>query len=131
MKKYCVLLFSAVILAACQGTSCTHCQEPLSEPIYFEVGSDKIPHKSMANLTEITEFLSCHKFRRVHVNGYADEQGGKNSEHNKDLSYRRAQRVKDFLVAHGVTERYVTVSGNGTLPSGAKFENRRVDIILN
>lgn len=129
MKKVMFLLLGVLSLAACQRDLCTHRQELMEKSLYFEFNSDEIQEKSLADLTEGTKFLTCHRFRRVHLDGYADEVGG-DSEYNTNLSYRRAQKVKDFLVEHGVTERYITVSGNGVAQKDSSWKQRRVDVTI-
>lgn len=129
MKKYGLLVLCTFALMACQRDLCTYREQLMEKSLYFEVGSDEIQPDALADLTEGTKFLTTHRFRRVHIDGYADEQGGRDSEYNKDLSYRRAQAVKDFLVEHGVRERYITISGNGTLP-GQPDKQRRVDVTI-
>ena len=130
MKKCFVLLFSMIVLAACQRDLCAHRQELMEKSLYFQFDSDEIQSKDIADLTEGAKFLTDHRFRRVHLDGFADEQGGRDSEYNKELSYRRAQKVKDFLVEHGVTERYITITGNGTLSGIPNWQKRRVDVTI-
>ena len=129
MKKHIVLLLGVISLTACQRDLCAHHQELMEKPLYFEFNSDEIRAQDIADLAEGTKFLTDHRFRRVHLDGYADKNGG-NSEYNTNLSYRRAQSVKDFLVAHGVIERYITISGHGTLPGNPTWKQRRVDITI-
>ena len=109
MKKCSLLLLGLLSLTACQRDLCAHRQELMSQSLYFEFDSDEIQAKDIPNLTEGAKFLTDHRFRRVHLDGYADEQGGKDSEYNKELSYRRAKSVKDFLVKQGVIERYISI----------------------
>lgn len=130
MKRYIALLLCIIPLTACQRDLCAHRQELMEKSLYFKFNSDEIPTEQIADLTAGTKFLTDHRFRRVHLDGYADEQGGKDSEYNKNLSYRRAKKVKDFLVEHGVIERYITISGNGTLTGTPNWKQRRVDVII-
>lgn len=130
VKKIIFLLLGTLSLTACQRDLCSYRQELIEKPLYFKFNSDEIQDKSLADLTEGAKFLTCHRFRRVHLDGYADKIGGV-SEYNTNLSYRRAQKVKDFLVEHGVTERYITISGNGVLSSDIPdWKKRRVDVTI-
>jgi outer membrane protein OmpA-like peptidoglycan-associated protein len=65
------------------------------------------------------------------IDGHADESG--TSEHNQDLSERRAQAVAEYLQDRGVTATRLTVRGFGELKplaedSERSRRNRRVEI---
>lgn len=69
------------------------------------------------------------------VEGHTDSQGG--DAYNQDLSQRRAQTVRDYLVTRGVASDRVTAQGFGSSRSIAdnkssegRANNRRVEIIV-
>jgi len=69
------------------------------------------------------------------VEGHTDSQGGE--AYNQDLSQRRAQAVRDYLVTRGVAADRVTAQGFGPSRSIAdnksaegRANNRRVEIIV-
>lgn len=66
----------------------------------------------------------------VSVVAYTDESG--NAEYNQRLSERRAKRVGDYLIAHGVPSDHVKTKGMGqthAYPSAA--QDRRAEIHVN
>ncbi|MGH8157138.1 MAG: OmpA family protein [Rhodanobacter sp.] len=79
--------------------------------------------------------------RAVHLVGYTDRIGG--DAYNESLSRRRAETVRDYLVAHGVPAEVITTEGRGaadplaTCPdlSGSRLRacltpNRRVAVSI-
>jgi outer membrane protein OmpA-like peptidoglycan-associated protein len=69
------------------------------------------------------------------VEGHTDSQGG--DAYNQDLSQRRAQTVRDYLVTRGVAADRVTAQGFGASRSIAdnksaegRANNRRVEIVV-
>jgi outer membrane protein OmpA-like peptidoglycan-associated protein len=72
---------------------------------------------------------------KILVEGYTDSQGG--ATYNQDLSQRRAQAVRDYLVTKGVAADRVTSQGLGmTAPvadnatAEGRADNRRVEIVV-
>jgi outer membrane protein OmpA-like peptidoglycan-associated protein len=72
---------------------------------------------------------------KIAVEGYTDSQGS--AESNQDLSRRRAQAVRDYLVSRGVASDRMTSEGFGlTRPiadngsAEGRANNRRVEIVL-
>jgi outer membrane protein OmpA-like peptidoglycan-associated protein len=104
----------------------------LLAPVLFATDSDQIEPIGVAMLYEVAHALRTRRdIRLLEVQGYADARGSE--EHNQALSQRRAQRVRDWLIAHGVEpERLVVAAHGATLPveegSGddAYEQNRRV-----
>ncbi len=69
----------------------------------------------------------------IQVTGYTDSIGSE--EYNRDLSMRRAQAARDYLVSNGVTENRIVLSGMGEsnpIASNDTAEgramNRRVEV---
>ena len=72
---------------------------------------------------------------KVIVEGHTDSQGG--ASYNQDLSQRRAQTVRDYLVSRGIAEDRVSSQGFGSSRSIAdnksaegRANNRRVEIVV-
>jgi len=72
---------------------------------------------------------------KVIVEGHTDSQGG--ASYNQDLSQRRAQTVRDYLVSRGIAEDRVSSQGFGSSRSVAdnkspegRANNRRVEIVV-
>jgi outer membrane protein OmpA-like peptidoglycan-associated protein len=72
---------------------------------------------------------------KIIVEGHTDSQGA--ASYNQDLSQRRAEAVRDYLVSHGIAADRVTAQGFGpTRPSAdndspeGRANNRRVEIVV-
>jgi outer membrane protein OmpA-like peptidoglycan-associated protein len=72
---------------------------------------------------------------KVVVEGHTDSQGG--VSYNQDLSQRRAQTVRDYLVSRGIADDRVSSQGFGSSRSVAdnkspegRANNRRVEIVV-
>ena len=72
---------------------------------------------------------------KIVVEGYTDSQGG--ASFNQDLSQRRAESVRSYLVSHGIASDRVTAQGFGparAIADNASAEgranNRRVEIVV-
>ena len=129
MNKYFLLFASAAVLAACGGTKCSEHQMNAKEPILFEYDSVKIVPESQAKLDDGLLFLTGHRFVTIQLDGWADEQGG-NSERNMDLSKRRAEAVRDYMVSRGVAEKRITTKWHGIDLGKPYNEHRRVEVTL-
>jgi peptidoglycan-binding protein ArfA len=86
-------------------------------------------------LTQVSDKLKACPTARATLNGYTDNSG--TEAINIPLSNQRAQRVADFLVAHGVPGTQLVVKGLGSVnpvapndtPDG-RAKNRRVEIVV-
>ena len=103
--------------------------------IYFDFASDKIKPESEPVLKEIADALGHNPTWRLRVEGHTDNVGG--DEYNMELSQRRAEAVKQALVAryHIVADR-LTPQGFGALrpkePNdtlAGRARNRRVELV--
>jgi OmpA-OmpF porin, OOP family len=77
------------------------------------------------------ELAARSEIELVEIYGYADERGS--AEYNESLSGRRAQRVFDWLVEHGVAPERLQVAPQGArdpvesgTSEGEYEQNRRV-----
>jgi outer membrane protein OmpA-like peptidoglycan-associated protein len=103
--------------------------------LFASAKSDLLP-AAQANLTQVADALTKgDPDRRIMVAGYTDSQGGQ--AYNMDLSQRRAEAVRSFLVAHGVAPDRISAQGFGpaqpvadnSSPEG-RADNRRVEIVV-
>jgi len=105
----------------------------VSDRIYFEAGEDVIRAVSRKTLDEVARAIGALSGeKRVHVIGHTDRTG--DSARNRDLSYRRARAVVEYLRGRGVAERRLTFEGRGgdePIAPGSSPEaramNRRVE----
>jgi len=81
--------------------------------INFDVNSDNLDNMAKATIDrQISETLKGWQGARVRIEGNTDNTG--NYEYNKDLSYRRAMAVKDYLVkTYGFDPNRIDAFGNG------------------
>jgi len=97
--------------------------------------SDLLP-SAQVKLAEVADALTKNDTTsKIVVEGHTDSQGG--ATYNQDLSQRRAQAVRDFLVTKGVAADRVTATGFGlTRPvadntsAEGRANNRRVEIVV-
>ena len=107
-------------------------QIKILEKVYFATDKDTILDKSFPVLQEVAQVIVGKKGIHVRVEGHTDNKG--KSKHNMDLSQRRAESVKKFLVEHGIEADRLEAQGFGdTKPIAdnkteeGKAENRRVE----
>ena len=82
---------------------------------------------------EIVRWMKEHSGERIIVEGHTDSIGGR--DFNLNLSLRRAQSVKNFLVSQGVRASLISIDGYGysrpvasnNSPEGRQ-RNRRVEV---
>lgn len=107
----------------------------VTQEIHFDTNSSEILPESAAVLAEITAVLSSQPGLELIIEGHTDSVGG--AEANLDLSRRRADAVKRYLVdQHGISEiRLVTVGYGLTRPiadnstDAGRARNRRVELV--
>lgn len=105
--------------------------------VNFETNSDRLLPGAEALLSDAVETLRRNIDLVVEVAGHTDSAGS--AEYNASLSERRANTVRDFLVARGVNGGNVTARGYGEdLPiadnstADGRARNRRVELrVLN
>ena len=102
--------------------------------IQFEYNSAILTTESTEQLMELGKALSHERLagESFVIEGHADAHG--DNQYNKDLSFRRATTVKDFLVDEsGVAEQRLQVVGYGEerpkTDDPFDPENRRVDVV--
>ncbi|MEZ4379790.1 MAG: OmpA family protein [Nannocystaceae bacterium] len=81
------------------------------EGIYFEFNSDKIRKKSEAKLKKAADVLKEFPDIRVEISGHTDNIGDRDV--NLDLSRRRAESVRQWLVDNGIDGSRITTRGAG------------------
>jgi outer membrane protein OmpA-like peptidoglycan-associated protein len=108
-------------------------QSELLAPVLFGFDSDVLEASGIAMLHEVARVLSTERadVELVEIAAYADARG--ESDHNHQLAARRAQRVLDWLVQHGIAQQRLQVSAQGAVDfvesgdsEGDHAQNRRV-----
>ena len=163
--KACAVLFTALVLAACSGSDTKDQDEAaaaaaaaaeeaaatakaaqmaelqrledaaaaVGNVFYFEFDSSALTQQSINQLNAHIAVLRQETDRNVRLEGHADERGTR--EYNMALGERRANSVRDYMVANGIaTYRIETVSYGEERPvaygSGESnwSQNRRVEL---
>jgi len=101
----------------------------------FDTGGDRLKPGADRTLDQLARFLAAHPERRVLAEGYTDSVG--TADFNRSLSQRRAQALKDALVARGVDGNRIAVAGFGREyavasndDAGGRQLNRRVEVVI-
>ena len=111
-------------------------EEPI--PIFrglFKTNRAELNDNAFGKLDLIVEYMNKYPAKRILVEGHTDNQGS--AAYNKNLSLRRAQAVKNYLVSKGITADRIEIIGYGesqpiadnSTPEGRQL-NRRVEIKL-
>ena len=103
--------------------------------IEFKKGSAEITKGSNKTLNAAIKLLQEYPDLKIEVGGHTSEEGG--DEVNQELSKRRAEAVRDYLVVKGVAPERVTAVGYGSSqPKGdnatakGRKVNRRIEFKL-
>lgn len=103
--------------------------------VFFEVDKDILQPSSFSELNRLTDILKDNIQTRISIAGHTDNTGS--DSHNMDLSARRAQAVKNYLVKNGISETRMTTEGLGTSKpvsdnntEEGKALNRRVEVLF-
>lgn len=95
--------------------------------IYFTIDCSKVTDRNMENIKFLAEAIKTSAKNRVFtITGYADEQTG-SSEHNMELSKKRAESVYNALIDLGVDSNKLKVEYKGDTEqpfTGRPYMNR-------
>lgn len=108
----------------------------IKQQVQFATGSAQILPASDGLLGEIADALRTHaEILKLEIQGHTDNQGG--SKLNLTLSDARADSVRSWLVAHGVSTDRLTAKGYGDMrplapnvTAGGRAKNRRVQFVI-
>lgn len=68
--------------------------------IYFDLGSSRLKASEQNKLNNAVSLLKTSQ--HIHLRGWADSIGGKNSAINQRLAKERAERIQNWLVRNGI-----------------------------
>ncbi|MFZ4735196.1 MAG: OmpA family protein, partial [Bradymonadia bacterium] len=106
------------------------------DSVYFGPGSSTLEARDFAVLDVLVERLNGPDAgRRVRLSGHSDNQ--KSAEINREVSKKRAEAVRDYLVKRGIDPARITLESFGDERPIGKNEteagrsvNRRVDFLV-
>jgi len=108
---------------------------PLVYILYFQTGSAELHPRSRGNLTATITAAKGTANVDISVVGHADATGS--DAYNSALSLRRAQSVRDALIAEGVPSDVIEIAYHGAnnplipTPRGVpELRNRRVEVTI-
>jgi outer membrane protein OmpA-like peptidoglycan-associated protein len=103
--------------------------------VLFETGRAELKPGAVAKLDQLVSFLRTYPERTVTIEGHTDNVGSEDL--NMDLSQRRADTVRGYLMRQGVDTSRITATGMGeSMPvatnstEAGRQQNRRVEIVI-
>jgi outer membrane protein OmpA-like peptidoglycan-associated protein len=103
--------------------------------VLFAFDTSTLSAGGSSHLDKLAQFLSKYPQRTAQIDGYTDNIGG--SSYNQNLSQRRADAVKTFLVAQGIAPERLGASGMGmsdpvadNASASGRQQNRRVEVVI-
>ncbi len=103
--------------------------------LHFDHNSDRIRSESFFDLERLAKMLQQHPNRKLSIEGHTDSVGSDSD--NLDLSKRRANSVREFLISKGVNSSKLASEGFGeTKPKATNATemgrqlNRRVEFVV-
>jgi OOP family OmpA-OmpF porin len=103
--------------------------------VQFAPNQETLTAEAMRKLSPLVTILKDQPKRSIRIEGHADSSG--EESHNLDLSQRRADAVRDFLISNGIRATRITARGYGeteavasNVTTAGRQENRRVEVIV-
>lgn len=81
------------------------------EDVHFDFDKSSLNSKTKAILKESVDTLKANPNTKVRIAGYTSASG--TAEYNQQLSERRAQAIKDYLISQGIKQNRLTTIGYG------------------
>jgi outer membrane protein OmpA-like peptidoglycan-associated protein len=103
--------------------------------IFFDTGKSVLKAGAKNTLAKIAEQLKGNTDVRISIEGHTDSVG--NEDKNMELSEKRANAVRDFLVNNGLPSDRVSATGKGAADpvasnktAAGRLQNRRVELVI-
>ncbi len=113
------------------GTGCTtpDAPEPPVYSVFFESNADTLAPRALAIVDQAAAAAKAERPPAVEVTGYATRTPIGSNDYNQRLSERRAEAVRQALIARGVPAETIHASGYGSSHSQTSdVVDRRVQI---
>ncbi len=105
----------------------------IASKIYFETNSAKLKAVSTGQLNALVDILKKYEAANLTIEGHSDNVG--NDDYNLQLSQKRTETVKEYLMSRGILESRLKAVGFGeTKPiadnktAAGRSKNRRVEL---
>ncbi len=105
------------------------------ENVFFDFDKADLKPASLSSLVRLESFLKGNISVNIMIEGHTDSIGEK--EYNRELSLRRAESVRDYLVSNGIQKERIEVKGYGdskpVVPNTSQENravNRRIEIVI-
>jgi outer membrane protein OmpA-like peptidoglycan-associated protein len=102
--------------------------------IYFDIDKATLELGAEKVLIEMVKLMKNYSDLKIEIQGHTDNSGP--AAHNLDLSKRRAETVKKFLLAYGIETPRMVAKGYGeekpVAPNdteAGRAQNRRVELV--
>lgn len=103
--------------------------------VLFDTARAQLKSGATMHLGKLAAFLNQYPDRTVTIEGYTDSVGSE--DYNLDLSQRRADSVRAFLVGQGIAANRLVTSGKGedapvasNDSAAGRQQNRRVEVVI-
>ncbi|MDP4200862.1 MAG: OmpA family protein [Bacteroidota bacterium] len=103
--------------------------------VFFDFNSSDLKSSSYPELNRAVKLMKAVPTMQVEIAGYTDSVGS--PEYNRQLSEKRANSVRDYLVRNGITKARVKTHGYGeespiadNSTDEGRAENRRVEFVV-
>lgn len=103
--------------------------------LLFATGGATLKPQSQRRLEPLLQYLQGNSQREIIIEGHTDSMG--KPETNKNLSLKRADAVKEFLITRGIDSRRIETRGFGeevpvatNTTNAGRSLNRRVEVVI-
>jgi outer membrane protein OmpA-like peptidoglycan-associated protein len=103
--------------------------------VLFDLNKADLKPAGNQTINRLANFMKEYEDRRVRIEGYTDSTG--EASYNQGLSERRAEAVRDALLAKGIARQRIEVKGYGERfpvvsndTAAGRQQNRRVEIVI-
>jgi OOP family OmpA-OmpF porin len=103
--------------------------------VLFDTARSDLKPGGLQNIYPLAEYLKAHPKTMAKIEGHTDSQGS--AAYNTELSQRRAEAVRAFLVSNGIDPNRITAQGMGedfpvatNSTASGRQQNRRVEVTI-